>query len=103
MRTDDGTPLPVGDERVLPQHCGAESTGLRHPQLPSACADSVLVPARAEELPQAPGLQRPQIHPTPRPCQGVAFPAADRKSTRLNSSHVSISYAVFRLKKTTGP
>src|SRR5699024_11725396 len=23
----------------------------------------------------------------------------DRKSTRLNSSHVSISYAVFRLKK----
>src|SRR5699024_11812120 len=31
-----------------------------------------------------------------------AFPAeeaADRKSTRLNSSHVSISYAVFCLKK----
>src|SRR5699024_11740736 len=26
--------------------------------------------------------------------------AADRKSTRLNSSHVSISYAVFCLKKT---
>src|SRR5699024_11511792 len=25
----------------------------------------------------------------------------DRKSTRLNSSHVSISYAVFCLKKTT--
>src|SRR5438067_5470411 len=25
--------------------------------------------------------------------------AADRKSTRLNSSHVSISYAVFCLKK----
>src|SRR5690349_23770893 len=24
---------------------------------------------------------------------------ADRKSTRLNSSHVEISYAVFRLKK----
>src|SRR5699024_12867654 len=28
----------------------------------------------------------------------VCFPA-DRKSTRLNSSHVSISYAVFCLKK----
>src|SRR5690348_17744219 len=27
---------------------------------------------------------------------------ADRKSTRLNSSHPSISYAVFCLKKTTG-
>src|SRR5690242_21194901 len=26
-------------------------------------------------------------------------PAADRKSTRLNSSHMSISYAVFCLKK----
>src|SRR5438067_7436588 len=26
-------------------------------------------------------------------------PAADRKSTRLNSNHVSISYAVFCLKK----
>src|SRR5699024_11247240 len=27
------------------------------------------------------------------------LPARDRKSTRLNSSHVSISYAVFCLKK----
>src|SRR3712207_7257125 len=31
-----------------------------------------------------------------RPGQG---PAADRKSTRLNSSHANISYAVFCLKK----
>src|SRR5699024_12114606 len=36
---------------------------------------------------------------------GLNFPVpsskfrADRKSTRLNSSHVSISYAVFRSKK----
>src|SRR5690625_1410773 len=28
-----------------------------------------------------------------------ALPAVDRKSTRLNSSHVAISYAVFCLKK----
>src|SRR5690349_22905589 len=28
-----------------------------------------------------------------------AAPARDRKSTRLNSSHVEISYAVFCLKK----
>src|SRR5699024_11474418 len=28
-----------------------------------------------------------------------AIPPGDRKSTRLNSSHVSISYAVFCLKK----
>src|SRR5207245_4635745 len=30
---------------------------------------------------------------------GPAAPVRDRKSTRLNSSHGSISYAVFRLKK----
>src|SRR3712207_8052709 len=29
-----------------------------------------------------------------------ARPVADRKSTRLNSSHANISYAVFCLKKT---
>src|SRR5438067_10003833 len=33
---------------------------------------------------------------------GLGEPLADRKSTRLNSSHVSISYAVFCLKKKTG-
>src|SRR3989442_9968317 len=30
-------------------------------------------------------------------------PSADRKSTRLNSSHVRISYAVFCLKKKKNP
>src|SRR5690625_7918669 len=30
---------------------------------------------------------------------GEALPQIDRKSTRLNSSHVAISYAVFCLKK----
>src|SRR5436190_7165476 len=30
---------------------------------------------------------------------GVLFPRQDRKSTRLNSSHTVISYAVFCLKK----
>src|SRR5699024_12360674 len=32
---------------------------------------------------------------------GVTLTSSDRKSTRLNSSHVSISYAVFCLKKKT--
>src|SRR5438876_2616588 len=32
---------------------------------------------------------------------GVITPTRDRKSTRLNSSHPSISYAVFCLKKKT--
>src|SRR3712207_8280173 len=34
----------------------------------------------------------------PLPCEGSALPL-DRKSTRLNSSHANISYAVFCLKK----
>src|SRR3712207_7050894 len=44
------------------------------------------------------------IHRTPftvrdtRPCK-VSFARPDRKSTRLNSSHDNISYAVFCLKK----
>src|SRR5690349_22415409 len=33
----------------------------------------------------------------------VSFIAGDRKSTRLNSSHVEISYAVFCLKKKKEP
>src|SRR3712207_7438968 len=33
-------------------------------------------------------------------CGGRGTGAADRKSTRLNSSHANISYAVFCLKKT---
>src|SRR3712207_7484062 len=32
------------------------------------------------------------------PC-GIAWSCLDRKSTRLNSSHANISYAVFCLKK----
>src|SRR3989442_7614298 len=50
--------------------------------------------------PTARGSCRP---PTPRPALDVAdivrTHGADRKSTRLNSSHVRISYAVFCLKK----
>src|SRR5712675_1611122 len=37
----------------------------------------------------------------PQPCQRSAIRTRDRKSTRLNSSHGYISYAVFCLKKKT--
>src|SRR5699024_11460769 len=37
--------------------------------------------------------------PMARSAKTMAVRAQDRKSTRLNSSHVSISYAVFCLKK----
>src|SRR5438445_6355364 len=44
------------------------------------------------------------LHPRPLAFQivklgGVTFFGVDRKSTRLNSSHANISYAVFCLKK----
>src|SRR5690625_5902177 len=41
--------------------------------------------------------------PTPRPAWPMIIFRTDRKSTRLNSSHVAISYAVFCLKKTSAP
>src|SRR5207253_10869924 len=66
---------------------------------------------RRQQLDQAalPGQALAQGQPARR--QRVAKPdQVDRKSTRLNSSHVAISYAVFCLKKkkqqkqtTTGP
>src|SRR5258708_27015217 len=41
-----------------------------------------------------------EIYDAPPPTDGGSFPvSADRKSTRLNSSHQIISYAVFCLKK----
>src|SRR3989442_11725563 len=40
-------------------------------------------------------------HPEPRVPDADVGRFADRKSTRLNSSHVRISYAVFCLKKKT--
>src|SRR5690348_18107855 len=42
-----------------------------------------------------------QISYSPLPIPHSLLPSLDRKSTRLNSSHPSISYAVFCLKKKT--
>src|SRR5438874_5625276 len=40
-----------------------------------------------------------QVHAPDAECAAALVEAQDRKSTRLNSSHVEISYAVFCLKK----
>src|SRR5256885_13248004 len=49
---------------------------------------------RASPLPTRPPFRAPSwMRKEPRSCSG------DRKSTRLNSSHLVISYAVFCLKK----
>src|SRR5437588_8030404 len=49
-------------------------------------------PASLPDIPDSP-------LPSERVEKGVRPPAQDRKSTRLNSSHTVISYAVFCLKK----
>src|SRR3712207_6967628 len=48
--------------------------------------------------PQAPDRRR-RSNPNAPPSIRMPAPTADRKSTRLNSSHANISYAVFCLKK----
>src|SRR5690606_41803502 len=55
---------------------------------------------RRRRHPGATRRRPPRRHTGPRPCRHPSprLPA-DRKSTRLNSSHVKISYAVFCLKK----
>src|SRR5438876_10728924 len=52
-------------------------------------------------LPRRPAVRRRHVVRRQEPAQrdGDVQPDGDRKSTRLNSSHPSISYAVFCLKK----
>src|SRR3712207_8414115 len=47
---------------------------------------------RVDQLLAVPGVDRGRL-------PGQSGPVEDRKSTRLNSSHANISYAVFCLKK----
>src|SRR5438034_6047130 len=77
-----GAPLVVSDLPAFPGELRHGETGLRFPPedaraLAKALGELAADPARARAL-------------------GAA---ADRKSTRLNSSHTVISYAVFCLKK----
>src|SRR3712207_8418203 len=68
----------------------AQRTILKREVLPDNIANAVFVLCSAE-LSHTTGLHIPVD-------AGVAA-ALDRKSTRLNSSHANISYAVFCLKK----
>src|SRR5690606_42164582 len=61
-----------------------------------AIARAVPRPARSRR-PRAPAP--PRFRQRARPAGAPRAAAGDRKSTRLNSSHVKISYAVFCLKK----
>src|SRR5699024_9060056 len=75
--------LHLGEVQQLLHH-GGEAAGLLE--------DDVYAPAALLAVPAAGFLQLQQ---------GLPPAVEDRKSTRLNSSHVSISYAVFCLKKET--
>src|SRR5258707_9050102 len=63
---------------------------------------SDLSPTRRPPPPPPPVVVAPEPPPPPPPPPDVALfgiVMEDRKSTRLNSSHANISYAVFCLKK----
>src|SRR5207249_8461045 len=81
---------------------GTETASLRLHQ--AFCRGPVLATVRDSEVPFEPSrarrLQRLEEGRTPSCiCETSQMQEGDRKSTRLNSSHVSISYAVFCLKK----
>src|SRR5690606_41356938 len=78
--------LPRSVEIALP--CASQPTGERGPGQGAGVAFEGQEPRRA--------LHRPGRN---RHRRGRGRPHRDRKSTRLNSSHVKISYAVFCLKK----
>src|SRR5690625_277164 len=91
------TPLPPLRARPPSRPPGRPARETAAP--PSCCAASrswqPREPAEAQTPPAAPAL--------PRGAENSETPSEawrDRKSTRLNSSHVAISYAVFCLKKT---
>src|SRR5690606_40870911 len=78
-----------------PSTCAVETDTSKH----SLPAPRSPLPAPRSPLPALPSPQRPARQRT---CQGPPIPRgihrapqSDRKSTRLNSSHVKISYAVF--------
>src|SRR5690349_23007485 len=73
------------------------SRGEREPPRRERRADAVL-----RDLEQGEGglLEQHRVHPQLHAAHGPGdLRDLDRKSTRLNSSHVEISYAVFCLKK----
>src|SRR5699024_12581754 len=72
------------------QHGKSRPTGTAQTKTSKGVLYALLV---LQPLPQFPGGEMREA----RALHGHAH--ADRKSTRLNSSHVSISYAVFCLKK----
>src|SRR5690606_39334648 len=91
--------LPDADHRVLPSFPTRRSSDLT----------ASTSPPSTRRVPRCPGSATRRSSPRSTPAwshgEGAQASSAalvrdvDRKSTRLNSSHVKISYAVFCLKK----
>src|SRR5207249_11175228 len=89
-----------GDHRYLHSFPTRRSSDLVNPsrtRLPGRKKKRRFARRRVSKGETAETLARPSLRSEGR--RQSAFRALDRKSTRLNSSHVSISYAVFCLKK----
>src|SRR5699024_12667056 len=73
----------------------------RRPRTAAVCAGSPWTGWTSGLAPPPSPASRPPPHPHlhSRARRSNPPPRTDRKSTRLNSSHVSISYAVFCLQK----
>src|SRR5690242_21283660 len=80
FRSSYGQPLPTGDTQLGELGQFDPATGIYTMVEPKAATGVATI-----------------LHPS----EVKVGPDGDRKSTRLNSSHMSISYAVFCLKKKT--
>src|SRR5690625_3782622 len=90
LRQRQGEALPQGDHALIARIGWAQ---IRH----------LAVVEKKIFVVQGPGFEPPMSFEVERAgaslAAAVVEDAQDRKSTRLNSSHVAISYAVFCLKK----
>src|SRR5262245_65323692 len=89
-------PDPLAEGQAVPEGQLDVAVTLAHasPPLGRPLRRSPGTRASCVPCPQTPGTSADNSRARPRP-PGVT----DRKSTRLNSSHLGISYAVFCLKK----
>src|SRR5207249_10745613 len=95
--TTDTYTLSVHDALPISERADSrEGPAVRHPGNPQRSPPGVRDPRHALLAGRG---ERPRHRDRPCRHRTGAAPQRDRKSTRLNSSHVSISYAVFCLKK----
>src|SRR2546426_12432950 len=95
---------PVGGE--CPTNVSSEPCDRVHVRVGVSSLSSICLTDRTSAAPAVKGEPTPLVGSPPRSrgcrflqIRGLSVCVGDRKSTRLNSSHLVISYAVFCLKK----